>query len=155
MTTNEIPPIPQTGIEPLALPEDQEQRLLSKRRKADQTDPFASDPDDDMRRIGRLALRRDAMHPYDYLALADRCARLSLVERDQRLLVYYVGKTLYGLSPRLRTGRAGQPGSRPGTGRRRSVCRLAGPVYARGADAPQYRRDLVGGRRSRAAVWRD
>ncbi len=95
MTTNDFPPIPQTGIDPLALPEDQEARLLAKRRKADQTDPFASDPDDEIRRIGRLALRRDMPHPYDYLALGDHCARLSLVERDRRLLVFYVGKTLY------------------------------------------------------------
>ena len=66
---------------PLALPPDQEQRLLNRRRKADQTDPFASDPDDEVRRLGRLALRRDVTHPYDYLALGDLCARLSLVER--------------------------------------------------------------------------
>ncbi len=95
MTINDLPPIPQTGIAPLALPPDQEQHLLARRRKADQTDPFATDPDDEIRRLGRLALRRDVPHPYDLLALGDLCASCSLVERDRRLLVFYAGKTLY------------------------------------------------------------
>ncbi|NLF77767.1 MAG: serine/threonine protein kinase, partial [Chloroflexi bacterium] len=95
MTTNELPPVPQIGVNPLALPPDQEQRLLNRRRKADQSDPFASDPDEEVRRLGRLALRRDVMHPYDYLALGDLCARLSLAEHDRRLRVFYVGKVLY------------------------------------------------------------
>jgi tetratricopeptide (TPR) repeat protein/tRNA A-37 threonylcarbamoyl transferase component Bud32 len=47
-----------------------------------------------VRRLGRLALRREPPHPHDYLALGDLCARLSFVERDRRLLVFYVGKTL-------------------------------------------------------------
>jgi hypothetical protein len=95
MTASDLPSVPQTGVPPLTLPRDQEERLLSRRRKADQTDPFAGDPDEEVRRLGRLALRRDMPHPNDYLALGDLCARLSLVERDRRLLVFYVGKTLY------------------------------------------------------------
>ncbi|HEX3051101.1 MAG TPA: hypothetical protein VHP83_10640, partial [Aggregatilineaceae bacterium] len=91
----DLPSVPQTGIPPLALPPDQEQALLNRRRKADQTDPFASDPDEAVRRLGRLALRRDVLHPYDYLALADLCATLSWIEKDRRLRVYYVGKTLF------------------------------------------------------------
>ena len=80
---------------PLELPEDQERRLLNRRRKADVIDPFASDPNEEVRRLGKLALRRDVMHPHDYLALSDLCARLSLSDVDQRLRVYYIGKTLY------------------------------------------------------------
>ncbi|MEW6580873.1 MAG: tetratricopeptide repeat protein, partial [Chloroflexota bacterium] len=95
MTTNDLPPVPQTGVPPLALPPDQEQRLLARRRKDDQADPFASDPDDEIRRLGRLALRRDVPHAHDYLALGDLCARRSLVEGEGRLLVFYAGKALY------------------------------------------------------------
>ncbi len=95
MTTNDLPLVPQTGLAPLALPPDQEQHLLARRRKADQTDPFATDPDDEIRRLGRLALRRDVPHPYDFLALGDLCARRTLVERERRLLVFYAGKVLY------------------------------------------------------------
>ena len=94
MTTDKLPPLPQANVSPLALPDDQEQRLLNRRRKADQTDPFASDPDDEIRRLGKLALRRDILHPYDYLALGDLCARRSLVGQDRRLLIYYAGKAL-------------------------------------------------------------
>ena len=69
MTANNLPSVPQTAVSPLALPPDQEQRLLARRRKEDQHDPFASDPDDTIRRLGRLALRREVPHSHDYLAL--------------------------------------------------------------------------------------
>ncbi len=94
-TNNELPPVPQTGIDPLQLPADQEQRLLGRRRKADHVDPFASDPDEDIRRLGRLALRRDVPHAHDYLALGDLCAAKSLLIEQGRLLIFYVGKTIY------------------------------------------------------------
>ena len=105
MPTNELPPIPQTGIPPLALSDDQEQKLLNRRRKADHTDPFASDPNDEVRRLGRLALRRDVLHQYDYLALGDLCAQLSLVESDRRLRVFPMKVELPLLNPSSRPQR--------------------------------------------------
>lgn len=95
MPTNELPSVPQSGVTPLSLAADRERKLLARRRKADRTDPFASDPNDKVRRLGKLALRRDDPQPVDYLALGDLCAELSLVRDEARLLVFYAGKVLY------------------------------------------------------------
>jgi tetratricopeptide (TPR) repeat protein len=70
----------------------QEEQLLSQRHEHDRTDPFASDSDEGVRRLGRLALRRPVFDPSDSFAIGDRCAQLSL--RDDQLLITYVGKTL-------------------------------------------------------------
>ena len=83
--------VPQTDREPLPVDDEHARRLLKKRRKKDRLDYFATDPDDDIRRLGRLALRRDDIN--DYFALGDMCARASFTD-DQRLLVFYAGKTL-------------------------------------------------------------
>ncbi len=112
MSAGDLPPVPQSGTLPLLLPAEQEQRLLARRRKEDQTDPFATDPDEEIRRLGRLALRRDVPHPHDYLALGDLCARRSLVESEQRLLVYYVGKALYAYRRAAELAEAGSDAAR-------------------------------------------
>ena len=125
MSSQNLPPVPQTGIPPLDLPPDQEQRLLSRRRKADQTDPFASDANEEIRRLGRLALRRDVQHPYDYLALGDLCAEQSLIEDERRIRMSYVGKTLYAYR------RAADLAARNGHPGERNVAREATEAYVR------------------------
>lgn len=83
--------IPQAGRRPSALTPDQERALLRKRRKLDKSDPFATDPDEDISKLGRLALRRKEID--DLFALGDLCAVQSFAD-DQRLLVVYVNKAL-------------------------------------------------------------
>src|SRR5215467_8057332 len=87
-----FPLIPQTGRQPITLSEQQEKKLLSRRVAADRTDTFATDANEAVRTLGRLALRRDEPDPNDALALGDLCARLSL--NGDQLLILYVGKTL-------------------------------------------------------------
>ncbi|MCI0747517.1 MAG: hypothetical protein L0Y58_19095, partial [Verrucomicrobia subdivision 3 bacterium] len=53
---------------------------------------FATDTNPEVRRLGRLALRRDMRDPSDFFVLGDLCAELS--HYNGRLLVVYVGKTL-------------------------------------------------------------
>jgi hypothetical protein len=83
--------VPQTGRQPASLSPAQIRDALRHAHALDQRDPFASDPNNDVRTLGRLALRRDDVN--DLFALGDLCARLSLTE-DNRLLVFYAGKTL-------------------------------------------------------------
>ncbi len=95
----QIPPVAQTGRQRLPLSIEDEALLLKKRREADRTDLFATDPDAEVRRVGRLALRRDGVFIGDYLELADLCAQLSIQrprssEDNPRLRVFYVGKTI-------------------------------------------------------------
>src|SRR5688572_21477982 len=90
--TKQYPPVPQTGRQPETLLPEQEARLLSRRLPADHADPFASDPNENVRRLGRLALRRKQPDPNDAFALGDLCARLCF--SHEHLLVMYVGKTL-------------------------------------------------------------
>lgn len=90
--TLSLPTVPQTNRQPLPLLPDQEQKLLSRRLDADRSDHFASDADETIRKLGRLALRRDDKDPSDYFALGDLCAKLSL--NNAQLSVLYVGKTL-------------------------------------------------------------
>src|SRR5688572_14990824 len=90
--TKQYPPVPQTGRQPETLQPEHEARLLSRRITADHTDPFASDPNEHVRRLGRIALRRKHIDPNDSFALGDLCARLSFSQKH--LLVMYVGKTL-------------------------------------------------------------
>jgi tetratricopeptide (TPR) repeat protein len=66
--------------------------LLSQRHDHDRSDPFATDSDDDIRRLGRLALRRPVFDAADSFALGDLCAKRSL--REDQLLITYVGKAL-------------------------------------------------------------
>src|SRR5215212_8924246 len=87
-----LPPPPQTGYKPIMLHPEHEKRLLQHRNNADHTDPWATDFDEAVRKLGRLALRRGQFDPADYLALGDMCAHLSL--NEDQLLVLYVGKTL-------------------------------------------------------------
>ncbi|MFQ3566214.1 MAG: tetratricopeptide repeat protein [Aggregatilineales bacterium] len=86
-----IPPIPQTGRRPLPLTTKEIAAALRQRHSADERDYFATDPDPEIRELGRLALRRDSVD--DQFALGDLCARRALTE-DGRLLVFYVGKAL-------------------------------------------------------------
>ena len=91
-----IPPVPQTGAKRLAIPTEDEKKLLRRRNNADRSDLFASDPNADVRTLGRLILRRDGAFIGDYLELADLCALLSLDESSEtpRLKVFYMGKTV-------------------------------------------------------------
>ncbi|KAB2862895.1 MAG: serine/threonine protein kinase, partial [Anaerolineae bacterium] len=94
----ELPSVPQNGYKRLTLPDEESSRLLRRRRDADYTDLFATDPNPDVRELGRLILRRDLPYVGDYLELADVCARLSLQRvgngSDPQLMIFYVGKTL-------------------------------------------------------------
>ncbi|MBN8636149.1 MAG: serine/threonine protein kinase, partial [Anaerolineae bacterium] len=82
-----IPPVPQTGrTSPTA-----GDRLLRQNHPHDQRDMFATDPNREIKQLGRVALRRT--EPDDYFALGDLCARQSITPHD-RLLIFYVGKTL-------------------------------------------------------------
>src|SRR5215212_7022193 len=87
-----LPPPPQTGYKPIMLHPEHEKRVLQHRHNADRTDAFATDADENIRHLGKLALRRGDFDPADYLALGDMCARLSL--DDEQLRVLYVGKAL-------------------------------------------------------------
>lgn len=66
--------------------------MLSARHDQDRSDPFATDSDEDIRRLGRLALRRPVFDVSDSFVLGDLCAKRSL--RDDQLLISYVGKAL-------------------------------------------------------------
>ena len=94
-----LPPVPQTGRKSPAVPDAA--RLLRREHPQDHRDLFANDPNAEVRQLGRLALRRSEVD--DCFALGDLCARLSLTKSD-RLLVFYVGKTL--LAYRLALSRA-------------------------------------------------
>ncbi|NJS39306.1 MAG: hypothetical protein HC783_10085 [Rhodobacteraceae bacterium] len=82
---------PQSGRRPLPLSADAKQKLLRRRIDEDKFDPFATDPNPEVSEWGRLALR---VPEIDYVfTLADLCAERSL-SSDERLRVFYVGKTL-------------------------------------------------------------
>ena len=83
--------MPQTGRLPVVLSPQQIKQALRRSNSLDQRDPFATDPSAEVRTLGRLALRRSDIN--DLFALGDLCARLTLAD-DQRLLVFYAGKTL-------------------------------------------------------------
>src|SRR5258708_27041339 len=87
-----FPPVPQTGRQPVSLTSEQEQRLLSRRVAADRNDPFASDPNEFVRDLGKLALRRGVDDAADSFALGDLCALLTLA--NDLLRVSYAGKAL-------------------------------------------------------------
>jgi tRNA A-37 threonylcarbamoyl transferase component Bud32 len=82
---------PHSGRPPADLLPDEIQSMLRKRHQADRVDYFATDPDPEIRTLGRLALRRDDAN--DLFALGDLCAR-RVLDDDQNLRVFYVGKTL-------------------------------------------------------------
>lgn len=86
-----IPPIPQTGRKPLPVDDSVARAHLKKRSGHDKSDPFVTDPNADIQVLGKLALRRGDIN--DLFALGDFCA-LQSVTPDNRLLVYYIGKTL-------------------------------------------------------------
>nr|MCU0480335.1 hypothetical protein [Anaerolineae bacterium] len=83
--------IPQTGRKPLPTDDKTARDILKKRDKQDKTDPFVTDPNADIQVLGKLALRRNDIN--DLFALGDLCA-LQSATPDNRLLVYYIGKTL-------------------------------------------------------------
>lgn len=87
--------IPQTGRHPLPMYDEEAHALLKKKHRDDNFDPFATDPNPEVRRLGRLCLRRP--NPNDYFALADMCARLTFTSNENRLLIFYAGKTLMAL----------------------------------------------------------
>ena len=75
---------PQSKRKPIDLPPDEIRTTLRKRHKADRFDYFATDPDQEIRQLGRLALRRKDIN--DLFALGDLCARRTLTD-DGRLLL--------------------------------------------------------------------
>ncbi len=91
--------IPQTNRGPINLSTSETAKLLSKRHPQDMTDYFATDPNPDIRQLGRLALRRNDIN--DLFALGDMCANRSVTD-DGRLLVFYVGKTIIAYQKALR-----------------------------------------------------
>src|SRR6266849_3912184 len=103
-----LPQVPQTGRQPIMLRPEQEKRLLSMRLAADRSDPFATDANDYVRTLGKLALRRKQEDPNDSFALGDLCAVLSLA--DDNLLILYVGKAMlaYRRALQLSTSSADQ-----------------------------------------------
>ena len=84
---------PQTGRQPLPETSEEVRQALRKQHPQDSVDYFATDPNPDIRRLGKIALRRDDVN--DQFALGDLCARRVLTD-DKRLLVFYVAKTLIG-----------------------------------------------------------
>ena len=86
-----MPPLPQSHRSAPPLSAEAQRDLLRKPHPLDLRDPFANDPDERVRELGRLALRRTNVN--DSFALGDLCARLALNDTG-RLLVFYVGKTL-------------------------------------------------------------
>ncbi len=82
---------PQTGRTPLPYQSPEARKLLRMPHPLDERDIFATDADPEIRRLGRLALRREDID--DLFALGDLCAMRSLTP-DHRLLVFYVGKAL-------------------------------------------------------------
>ena len=83
--------LPQSGRQTIDLMPDEVRAILRKRHNADRFDYFATDPDPDIRRLGRLALRRNEIN--DLFVLGDLCAQHA-VQENNRLRVFYVGKTL-------------------------------------------------------------
>ncbi|MBC7869242.1 MAG: hypothetical protein H7Y09_00270, partial [Chitinophagaceae bacterium] len=87
--------IPQTGRREIPQTDKEIREMLRKGIAADKTDPFATDPNTPISKLGKLALRRDDVN--DLFALGDLCALQSLTqlaENEIRLLIFYVGKTL-------------------------------------------------------------
>lgn len=84
--------VPQTGRRPITLAAEHEKRLLERRANGDFTDPWATDPNPQVRRLGRLAVRRDVEDPSDYFAVGDLCAGAAL--NQDRLLIVYIGKAI-------------------------------------------------------------
>ncbi len=85
-----LPPVPQTGRKSPSAGDAKTNKLLRQPHPQDQRDYFANDPNNDVKTLGKLALRRADVD--DYFALGDLCARLSITKQD-RLLIFYVGKT--------------------------------------------------------------
>ena len=83
--------VPQTNRQPIPLTNEEIRRELKRRRQADKSDPFATDPNSEINQLGRLALRREDIN--DLFALGDLCAQL-VISDDNRLRIFYVGKTL-------------------------------------------------------------
>src|SRR5262245_276157 len=94
--------VPQTGRKPLPLSEAEVRKALRKRHSQDNLDFFATDPNSEIRTLGRLALRRDDIN--DLFALGDLCTKRSVTD-DNRLLVFYVGKALIAYQRALETAK--------------------------------------------------
>ncbi|HRL14421.1 MAG TPA: protein kinase, partial [Aggregatilineales bacterium] len=83
---------PLTQRKPPAQDEAEARALIRKARPDDARDPFANDPNAEISRLGKLALRRK--HPDTNFALGDLCALQTFQPDDARLLIFYAGKTL-------------------------------------------------------------
>jgi tetratricopeptide (TPR) repeat protein/tRNA A-37 threonylcarbamoyl transferase component Bud32 len=94
---------PQIGIQPERLSAADEQLLLAVPQAEDETDLFATDPDPNIRRLGRIALRRPSPQANDYFALGDLCAQRAY--EGERLSILYVVKALQAFKRAARLAR--------------------------------------------------
>ncbi|RMF50790.1 MAG: serine/threonine-protein kinase [Chloroflexota bacterium] len=85
-------PVPQVGLPPVPRSTSATQRLLAEPHPQDSCDPFATDSDAEISRLGRLALRQTPPSARDYFALGDLCAKRALA--GERLSPAYVAKAL-------------------------------------------------------------
>jgi tetratricopeptide (TPR) repeat protein len=82
---------PQSGRHPLPIGHELA-ILLAQDHPGDDRDPFVNDPQPEVRRLGRVALRRH--HINDYFALGDLCARYAFNSTDAHMQPSYAEKTL-------------------------------------------------------------
>jgi tetratricopeptide (TPR) repeat protein len=91
---------PQTERRPHPLEANARRTLLKKRVDGDTADLFVTDPNAEIAEVGRLALRQPDDVNYAFW-LGDLCAQRSF-SGDQRLRIFYVGKTLMAYQRALR-----------------------------------------------------
>jgi tetratricopeptide (TPR) repeat protein/tRNA A-37 threonylcarbamoyl transferase component Bud32 len=96
--------VPQVSVQPVRLSAADEQLLLARAHPEDVTDLFALDADPAIRRLGRLALRRESPQAADYFALGDLCAQHAA--EGERLNVFYAMKALQAYKRAARTARS-------------------------------------------------
>jgi tetratricopeptide (TPR) repeat protein/tRNA A-37 threonylcarbamoyl transferase component Bud32 len=96
--------VPQVGVQAVRLSAADEQLLLAIAHPEDAADLFATDADPDVRRLGRLALRRQPPQAADYFTLGDLCAQRAA--EGERLNVFYVMKALQAYKRAARLARA-------------------------------------------------
>lgn len=90
-----IPAPPRTGRYGVLMNTDEENRLLGSPHQADRSDLFANDTDRQIRRLGRLALRREQPDLSDYFQLGDLCAARAIDDDSLQLDYLYRASAAY------------------------------------------------------------
>ena len=144
------PEVPQTGREPISLSPAQMRDALRKAHPLDQRDPFATDPNSDVRTLGTAGT---APQRCERSVRAGRFVRAALADAKTdkdagRLLVFYVGKTLIAYR-RAREEAASSVDRTQARKRDGRLPQLAGECRARSPDAAQCCRRAVGAGRRR------